>query len=106
MGIAMGLDGAAMGTTMGLDGMAINEAATGLGGTAMDEAVGLDLSVVIVLAGARGQTRGITTGLPNCSGRTDKARQNSLTFVGIRTTQSGRRTERGTPDRRDGPTVA
>ena len=79
MGIVMGLDGAAMSIAMGLDGMGIN-------GAAMDEAVGLDLSMAIVLAGVRGQTRGITTGLLTYSRRTDEARQNGLTFIGILTT--------------------
>ena len=88
MGIAMGLDGmmideaaagfggAAMSIGMGLYGMGIDEAASGLGGAAMNEAVGLNLSMSIVLAGVRGQTRGTTMGLPNCSGRTGEARQN------------------------------
>ena len=54
-----------MGIAMGLDGMAIDKAITGLGGAAIDEAVGLDLSMVIILAGVWVQTRGITTGSPN-----------------------------------------
>ena len=88
MGIAMGLGGVAMGIAMGLRGVAMG-IAMGLRGMAMAIAVGLDWGMVNVLAGVRGQTRRITTGLANRSGGTGEARKNGLIFFGIRTDQSG-----------------
>ena len=70
--------------------------AMGLRGMAIANAVGLDLGVAISLAGVWGQTRRITTGSANGSGGTCETRQNGLTFVGIRTDQSGHGTGRGT----------
>ena len=73
MGIAMGLRGMAMGIDMGLDWGVAND-----------------------LAGVQGQIRRITTGLATRSGGTGEARRNGLTFVRIRTDQSGGGTGRGT----------
>ena len=70
--------------------------AMGLRGVAMGIAVGLDWGAANGLVGVRGQTRRITTGSANGSGGTGKARQNDLTFVGIRIDRSGDGTGRGT----------
>ena len=106
MGIAVGLGGMAMDISAGLNGMAMDIAiglggmamgiAAGLRGVAMAKAVGLDLGVDIALDGILGQTRRITTGLANRSGSTGGDRRNGLTFIGIRTDQSGHGTGRGT----------
>ena len=87
MGITVGLIGVSMGVAMGLGGVAMG-IFMGLRGVAMGNAMGLDLGVAIGLAGVRGQTRRITTGLANGDGGTGKAIRNGLTFIGIRTDQS------------------
>ena len=95
MNISVGLRGVAMGVATGLGGVAMG-IVMGLRGVAMGHAVGLDLGVAIGLDGVRGQSRRITTDSANGSGGTGKARQNGLTFVKVRTDQSGRGTGRGT----------